>query len=63
LAEALVTGKTISEANEVIKEADAIKDIIEVGGIEEVESSNSEEEELGIVCTRAGHEVKIPRKY
>jgi hypothetical protein len=63
LAEALVTGETISEANEAIEEADAVEDVIEVGGMEEVESSNSEEEELGVVCTRAGREVKIPRKY
>ncbi|KAH7465234.1 hypothetical protein FOMA001_g17173 [Fusarium oxysporum f. sp. matthiolae] len=63
LAEALVTGETISEANEAIEEADAVEDVIEVGGMEEVESSNSEEEELGVVRTRAGREVKIPRKY
>ncbi|KAJ3454118.1 hypothetical protein MRS44_018012 [Fusarium solani] len=48
LAEALVTGETISEANEAIEEADAVEDVIEVGGMEEVESSNSEEEELGV---------------
>ncbi|KAJ3455782.1 hypothetical protein MRS44_017264 [Fusarium solani] len=63
LAEALVTGETISEANEAIEEADAVEDVIEVGGMEEVESSNSEEEELAVVRTRAGREVKIPRKY
>ncbi|RKL01849.1 hypothetical protein BFJ70_g17391, partial [Fusarium oxysporum] len=63
LAEAPVTGDTISEAKEATKEADTVEDVIEVGGMEEVESSNSEEEELGVVCTRAGHEVKIPRKY
>ncbi|KAJ4177283.1 hypothetical protein NW759_017450, partial [Fusarium solani] len=51
LAEALVTGETISEANEAIKEADAVEDVIEVGGMEEVESSNSEEEELAVVGT------------
>ncbi|PNP58801.1 hypothetical protein FNYG_15005 [Fusarium nygamai] len=63
LAEALVTGGTISKANEAIEEADTVEDVIEVGGMEEVESSNSEEEELGVVRTRAGCEVKIPRKY
>ncbi|RKK39457.1 hypothetical protein BFJ69_g18529, partial [Fusarium oxysporum] len=46
LAEAPVTGDTISEAKEATKEADAVEDVIEVGGMEEVESSNSEEEEL-----------------
>src|SRR6478752_9015323 len=63
LAEALVAGDAISEPNEAIEEADAVEDVIEVGGMEEVKSSNSEEEELGVVCTRAGREVKIPRKY
>ncbi|RKK11243.1 hypothetical protein BFJ66_g18304, partial [Fusarium oxysporum f. sp. cepae] len=48
LAEAPVTGDTISEAKEATKEADAVEDVIEVGGMEEVESSNSEEEELGV---------------
>jgi hypothetical protein len=63
LSEALVTGETISKANEAIEEADAVEDVIEVGGMEEVESTNSEEEELGVVYTRAGREVKIQRKY
>ncbi|KAH7471893.1 hypothetical protein FOMA001_g13732 [Fusarium oxysporum f. sp. matthiolae] len=49
LAESLVTGETISKANEAIEEADAVEDVIEVGGMEEVESSNSEEE-LGGYC-------------
>ncbi|EXL90177.1 hypothetical protein FOIG_16558 [Fusarium odoratissimum NRRL 54006] len=48
LAEALVTGETISKANKAIEEADAVEDVIEVGRMEEVESSNSEEEELGV---------------
>ncbi|KAJ3454592.1 hypothetical protein MRS44_013192 [Fusarium solani] len=52
LAEALVTGETISEANEAIEGADAVEDVIEVGGMEEVESSNSEEEELGVLVHR-----------
>ncbi|RKK88660.1 hypothetical protein BFJ68_g16897 [Fusarium oxysporum] len=51
LAEAPVTGDTISEAKEATKEADAVEDVIEVGGMEEVESSNSEGEELGVVGT------------
>ncbi|EXK24631.1 hypothetical protein FOMG_18654 [Fusarium oxysporum f. sp. melonis 26406] len=63
LAEALVTGEAISEVNEAIEEADAVEDVIEVGGIEEDQSSNSEEEELTVVRTRAGREVRIPRKY
>ncbi|KAF5263353.1 hypothetical protein FOXYS1_5900 [Fusarium oxysporum] len=63
LAEALVAGETISGANQEIKEADAVEDVIEVGGIEEVKSSNSEGEELAVVRTRAGREVKIPRIY
>ncbi|KAF4438764.1 hypothetical protein F53441_12724 [Fusarium austroafricanum] len=63
LAEALVAGETISGANEAIEEADAVEDVIEVGGMEEDESSNSEGEELAVVRTRAGREVKIPRKY
>ncbi|KAJ3453209.1 hypothetical protein MRS44_018864 [Fusarium solani] len=42
LAEALVAGETISGANEAIEEADAVEDVIEVGGMEEDESSNSE---------------------
>ncbi|KAL9564033.1 hypothetical protein ACKAV7_011807 [Fusarium commune] len=63
LAEALVAGETISGANQEIEEADAVEDVIEVGGMEEVESSNSEGEELAVVCTRAGREVKIPQIY
>ena len=63
LAEALVASKTISEANEAIEEADAIEDMIEVGGIEEIESLNSEGEELAMIRTYIGREVKIPRKY
>ncbi|KAK2685201.1 hypothetical protein QWA68_016044 [Fusarium oxysporum] len=63
LAEALVAGDAISEPNEAIERADAVEDVIKVGGIEEDERSNSEEEELTVVCTRAGREVRIPRKY
>ncbi|KAG6996863.1 hypothetical protein FocnCong_v014905 [Fusarium oxysporum f. sp. conglutinans] len=63
LAEALVAGDAISEPNEAIERADAVEDVIEVGGMEEDERSNSEEEELTVVRTRAGREVRIPRKY
>ena len=63
LAEALVAGDAISEPNEAIERADAVEDVIKVGGIEEDERSNSEEEELTVVRTRAGREVRIPRKY
>ncbi|RKL20893.1 hypothetical protein BFJ72_g14986 [Fusarium proliferatum] len=63
LAEALVAGGAISEPNEAIERADAVEDVIEVGGMEEDERSNSEEEELTVVRTRAGREVRIPRKY
>ncbi|TVY62590.1 Pogo transposable element with ZNF domain [Fusarium oxysporum f. sp. cubense] len=48
LAEVLVAGETIFEANEAIVRADAVEDVIEVGGIEEDERSNSEEEELTV---------------
>ncbi|GKU15213.1 unnamed protein product, partial [Fusarium langsethiae] len=44
LAEALVTGGAISEPNEAIERADAVEDVIDVGGMEEDERSNSEEE-------------------
>ncbi|KAJ3455355.1 hypothetical protein MRS44_013955 [Fusarium solani] len=49
LAEALVAGETISEANEAIEGADAVGDVIEVGGMEDDERSNSEEEELAVL--------------
>ena len=63
LAEALVTGDPISEPNESIEGADAVEDVIEVGGMEEDRRSNSEEEELTVVRTRAGREVRKPREY
>jgi hypothetical protein len=63
LAEALVTNNTISELNEATIEADTIEDVIEVGGIGEDKSSNSEAEELPVVRTRTGHEVKRPKRY
>ena len=63
LAEALVADGTISEPNQATAEADAVEDVIEVGGMEEGESSNLEAEELPVVRTRTGREVKRPRKY
>ncbi|KAM5529247.1 transposase [Fusarium oxysporum f. sp. phaseoli] len=63
LAEALAAGDTISEPNEAIEGADAVEDVIEVGGMEEDERSYSGKEELGVVRTRTGREVKRPRKY
>ncbi|EXK23322.1 hypothetical protein FOMG_19897, partial [Fusarium oxysporum f. sp. melonis 26406] len=46
LADALVAGETISKPNQAIQEARAVEDVIEVEGMEEEESSNSEAEEL-----------------
>ncbi|CAG7554323.1 unnamed protein product [Fusarium equiseti] len=63
LAEVLMAGDTISEPNETIERADAIEDVIEVGGMVEDERSNSEEEELTVVRTRAGREVRRAREY
>ncbi|KAJ4176326.1 hypothetical protein NW759_17773 [Fusarium solani] len=63
LAEALVAGDTISRSNEAIEEAEAVEEVIEVGGVEEDEGSDSEAEELPVVRTRAGRAVKRPREY
>jgi hypothetical protein len=63
LAEALVAGSVISEPNKAIKRANAVEDVIEVGGMEEHERPNSEEEKLTVVRTWAGREVRILRKY
>ncbi|EXK76884.1 hypothetical protein FOQG_18389 [Fusarium oxysporum f. sp. raphani 54005] len=63
LADALVSCETISEPNQAIQEARAVEDVIEVEGMEEEESSNSEAEELLAVRTHTGHEDKTPRKY
>ncbi|RKK81113.1 hypothetical protein BFJ71_g15730 [Fusarium oxysporum] len=63
LAEALVAGDTISRSNEAIEEAEAVEEVIEVGGVEENEGSDSEAEELPVVRTRAGRAVKRPRGY
>jgi hypothetical protein len=41
LAEALVAGDTISEPNQATVETEAVEDVIEVGGVEEDESTNS----------------------
>ncbi|KAL9575810.1 hypothetical protein ACKAV7_000052 [Fusarium commune] len=63
LAEALVVGNTISEPDQAAEEIEAVEDVIEVGGVEEDEGSNSEAEELLVVQTRAGRAVKRPREY
>jgi hypothetical protein len=62
LAEALVTGERIPEPVQSIAETEAVEDVIEVGGVEEDPSSNSEAEDLPAARTRAGREVKRPRK-
>ncbi|KAJ3455242.1 hypothetical protein MRS44_013842 [Fusarium solani] len=61
LAEALVAGDTISEPNQAAQETEVVEDVIEVGGVEEDESTNSEAKELPVVRTRAGRAVKRPR--
>ncbi|KAM5528247.1 transposase [Fusarium oxysporum f. sp. phaseoli] len=63
LAEALVAGDTISEPNQAAEETEAVEEVIEVGGVEEDEGSNSEAEELPVARTRAGRAVKRPREY
>jgi hypothetical protein len=61
LAETLAAGDTISELNEAIEGVGVVEDAIEVGGMED-ERSYSGKEELGVVRTRTGREVKRPRK-
>jgi hypothetical protein len=63
LAETLAAGDTISEPKEAIEGAGVVEDVVEVGGVEEDERSYSGKEELGVVRTRTGREVKRPRKY
>jgi hypothetical protein len=63
LAEALVSGEAISNPIQSTEEAEAVEDVIEVGGMEEDEGSNSEAEELPVARTRAGRTVKRPREY
>ncbi|OBS15625.1 hypothetical protein FPOA_28255 [Fusarium poae] len=63
LAEALVAGDAISEPNQAADETEAVEEVIEVGGAEEDESTNSEAEELPAARTRAGRVVKRPRGY
>ncbi|KAJ0129321.1 putative RNA-directed DNA polymerase from transposon BS [Fusarium oxysporum f. sp. albedinis] len=63
LADALVDGETIFEPNQAIEEAGAVGDVIEVEGMEEEESSNSEAEDLLAVRTHTGRESKRTRKY
>ncbi|RYC78334.1 hypothetical protein BFJ63_vAg18793, partial [Fusarium oxysporum f. sp. narcissi] len=61
LAEALVAGDTISEPNQAAQETEVVEEVIEVGGVEEDESTNSEAKELPVIRTRAGRAVKRPR--
>ncbi|RYC79423.1 hypothetical protein BFJ63_vAg17693 [Fusarium oxysporum f. sp. narcissi] len=63
LAEALVADDAISEPNQAAEETEAVEEVIEVGGVEENEGSNSEAEGLLVVRTRAGRAVKRPREY
>ncbi|EXK77134.1 hypothetical protein FOQG_18150 [Fusarium oxysporum f. sp. raphani 54005] len=60
LAEALAAGDTVSEPDKAYTETEAVEEVIEVGGVEENESSNSETEELSVVRTRAARAVKRP---
>ena len=63
LAEALGAGEAISNPIQATEEAEAVEDVIEVGGVEEDEGSNSEAEELPVARTRAGRAVKRPGEY
>jgi hypothetical protein len=63
LAEALVAGEVISSPSRATQETEAVEDVIEVGGVQEDESSNSKAEELPALHTRTGREVKRPRRY
>jgi hypothetical protein len=63
LAEALVAGDAISGPNQAAEETEAVEEVIEVGGVEEDEGSNSEAEELPVARTRAGRAIKRPRQY
>jgi hypothetical protein len=63
LAEALVAGDTIPEPHQAAEETEAVEEVIEVGGVEENEGSNSKAEELPVARTRAGRAVKRPKEY
>ncbi|KAH7461560.1 hypothetical protein FOMA001_g19031 [Fusarium oxysporum f. sp. matthiolae] len=63
LAEALVAGDVISEPHQAAEETEAVEEVIEVGGVEENEGSNSEAEKLPVARTRAGRAVKRPKEY
>ncbi|RFN47273.1 hypothetical protein FIE12Z_8486 [Fusarium flagelliforme] len=63
LAETLVAGDAISEPNQAAEEIEAVEEVIEVGGVEANEGSNSEAEELPVARTRARRAVKRPRGY
>jgi hypothetical protein len=56
-----MAGNAISEPSRATVETVAVEDVIEVGGVEEDESINSEAEELPVARTRAGRAVKRPR--
>jgi hypothetical protein len=59
---ALVTSERIPEPVQSIAETKAVEDVIEVGGVEEDPSSNSEAEELPTARTRAGREAERHRQ-
>ncbi|OBS15010.1 hypothetical protein FPOA_28835 [Fusarium poae] len=63
LAEALVAGDVISSPSRATQETEAVEDVIEVGGVQEGESSNSAVEELPVMHTRRGRKVKKPGRY
>ena len=58
LVEALAAGETIPESIEASEETGTVEDMIEVGRMQEDESSNSETEGLPVIRTRTGREVK-----
>jgi hypothetical protein len=49
-----VAGEAISSPTQATEETEAVEEVIEVGGMEEDERSNSEEEELTVCGTHAG---------
>jgi hypothetical protein len=51
LAEVPVASETISVPMQAAEDMDAVEDVIEVGGMEEYERSNSEAEELPTIRT------------
>jgi hypothetical protein len=63
LAEAIVAGDAIPEPHQAAEETEAVEEVIEVGGVEENEGSNSKAEELPVARTHAGRAVKRPKEY